>query len=120
MNVNSCNVQPDEENCSDNDENEYSNETIKSPKKVLRANSLFQTMFYIVNNGRKKTPLQVMQGHAIYEKSKSKELITANNNLGYCISYPELTKLRNKLSAYTMYRSMHYFIPIPQYQVILT
>ena len=45
--------------------------------KLLQANSLFQTMYYMINNGRKKSLMQVMVGHTLYDKSKSKELITS-------------------------------------------
>ena len=73
---------------------------VKSPKKILKANSLFQVMFYMANNGSERTPFHVMQAHAIYHKSKSKELITASNNLGHCISYSELLRLKSLLGLY--------------------
>ena len=80
-----------EEEEEDEEENSNTETTItKTPNKILKANSLFQVMFNMANNGTKRTPLLVMQAHAIYHRSHSRELITASNHLGFCISYPEL------------------------------
>ena len=83
------------------------------PKKVLRAHSLFQTMHYIVNNGKKKTPLQIMNAHITYNKSKSKELITIGNSLGHCVSYTSLRKLRFNFSARAAFLGEQSYVPRP-------
>ena len=44
--------------------------------KSIKIKSLYQIMFYILHNGRKKTPLHTMTGHNVYDRSKSRELIT--------------------------------------------
>ena len=35
-------------------------------RKVIKVMSIFQTMYYVLHNGRKKTPLHVMSGHIRY------------------------------------------------------
>ena len=91
------------------------NKCTKVPKKMLKANSLFQCMFYMANNGRKKVPMHVMLAHAIYDKSKSRELITSCNNLGFCVSYPELLKLRALFGFYIICRYISEDIPLPSH-----
>ena len=76
----------------------------KSPAKpkLFRAESLFQTLFYVVNNGDKRAPLPIMLAHTVYEKCKSRELLTTLNHLGYSVSYQTNRRDRNKLAAYTL------------------
>ena len=40
----------------------------------------FQIMHHHATQGRQKTPMHVMNAHKIYEKCKSRELITAFNS----------------------------------------
>ena len=46
-------------------------------RKIVKIASIFQSMYYVLHNGRKRTPLHVMAGHSIYETCKSKELLTS-------------------------------------------
>lgn len=96
------NFVPDHSDSSDSeneDLDEHQPNTERHSKKFLQAHSLFQTMLYMVNNGKKKSPIQIMQGHQIYERCKSKELITSSNAFGFSVSYTTLRKLRNNLGA---------------------
>ena len=60
--------------------------------KILKVNSLNQTMHNMVHNGRKISPLTTMVGHTLYEKTHSKELMTSCNHLGWCPGYPEIMR----------------------------
>ena len=55
--------------------------------KSIKLMSLYQMMYFILHNGKKDTPLHIMTAHSIWEKCKSKELITTFNHLGVCRSY---------------------------------
>ena len=49
-------------------------------------------MLFNLHNGRKRTPLHLMNSVEIYEKCKSRELITSFNKSGLCISYASMKK----------------------------
>ena len=89
----------------------------KSPAKpkLFRAESLFQTLFYVVNNGDKRAPLPIMLAHTVYEKCKSRELLTTLNHLGYSVSYQTNRRDRNKLAAYTLKKSANDKMPLPSH-----
>ena len=69
----------------------------------------------MVNNGKKKSPLQVMVGHAVYDKCKSKELIESFNHGSMSISYDEVRRLRSLLAGYVISKSKNGQIPIPSH-----
>ena len=69
----------------------------------------------MVNNGKRKSPLPVMISHTIYNKCKSREIITSLNNLGLTISYYELRKCRNNLGAYALNQDAEGLIPLPSH-----
>lgn len=48
-----------------------------SDGKMRKILSVYQVMFYIVNNGRKRTPLHMLNSEAIYNACRSKTLIFA-------------------------------------------
>ena len=54
------------------------------PQKLqtVKIMSLFQIMCYNLHCWRMKTPLHVMNAHAIYEKCKSRKFITSFNRTG--------------------------------------
>ena len=81
--------------------------------KILKVNSLYQTMHNMVHNGRKRSPLTTMVGHTLYEKTHSKELITSFNHLGWCPSYPEIMRDRSKLGANSISRCKTGDVPLP-------
>ena len=51
---------------------------------------IFQIIYYIIHNGRKKTPIHTSIAQSIHDESRSKKLISVFNNLGLCISYDEI------------------------------
>ena len=99
----------------DDDDVEDDNTNRRIPKKILKANSLFQIMFYIVNNGNKKCPFHVMFAHAIYEICKSRGLITIGEHLGFCISYPTLLRMRALLGFHVMCLCRLGNVPLPSH-----
>lgn len=58
-----------------------------------------------------------MNASEIYEKCRSKELITSFNRSGLCISYKTMKKHRNNLAKYTIVRSMkeNQRVPLPSH-----
>ena len=58
----------------DDIDNGRKNENIKT--KFTKHMSLYQRIYYILHGGKKKTLLHMMTAHAIYDKCKSRELIT--------------------------------------------
>ena len=92
-------------------ENDHSGGAIK----VIRSHGIHQTLFYAANNGRKLAPMQVMSANSIYEKCKSRTLITEQNKLAQSISYPTLLKMRNNLCAYTVEKARGQKVPLPSH-----
>ena len=84
-------------------------------RKVNKLKSLYQMMFYILHDGKEKTPLHLMVSHNIYEKCKSREVITSLNKVGVCVSYNEILRARDDLAKYTIARSMDCHIPLPSH-----
>ena len=88
---------------------------IASKPKQIIAQSLFQTLFYSVHRGKEKSPLHVMLAHLIYDKTKSKTLITSLNKLGYCISYSEYRRCRDLLGGYALKKGQTERVPLPSH-----
>jgi hypothetical protein len=83
--------------------------------KAVKIHSLFQIMCYNLQSGTMKTPLHIMNAHAIYEKCKSRELITSFNRTGMCVSYKQLRSYRTDLAKYAALACKDYGIPIPSH-----
>lgn len=82
---------------------------------TVQMNSLFQIMFYQIHRGKKKTPLHMMTGHALYDKCKSKELITSMNRIGVSTSYNDVVRSRDLLAAYAVKSGESTSVPIPSH-----
>ena len=52
----------------------------------FKVKSLFQLMYYNASHGQHKAQTHVMSAQTVYEKYKSRELITAFNKQPMCIS----------------------------------
>ena len=81
------------------------------PKKIM---TLYQIMFYDVNNGEKKTPFHVINAELIHDTCRSKTLITGQNHMGLSISYPELRKYHNDLASYVVSKNSS-DVPLPSH-----
>ena len=57
---------------------------------------------YRMHGGEKKPPLHVMVGQAVYERTRSRELLTSFNRIGVSTSYKEVRESRNLLQSYTV------------------
>ena len=82
---------------------------------TVKIMSLFQIRCYNLHRGRMKTPLHVMNAHAISEKCKSRELITSFNRTGICVSYKQLKNDRTDIAKYAVIASGNHGIPIPSH-----
>ena len=65
----------------DEDYNDDSPTVFTTPQvaKAIKIKSLYQIMYYIWHNGRKNTPLHVITGPSVYDRCKSREIITTLN-----------------------------------------
>lgn len=57
-------------------------------------------MYYLLYNGREKTSLHPMTGHTVYDKCKSRELITSLSGIVVSCSYNEVRKAKSNLANY--------------------
>ena len=73
---------------------------------------LFQIMYYNLHNGRKKTPLHVLNSQAVYEACKSATLITSFNRFGLCTSYDEVMRHHTDMASYIVKSSDRAHFPV--------
>ena len=85
--------------------------------KSLRLKTLYQIIYFIKNNGAKKTPLHVYIGLFIYTNTKSKITITILNRLGLSISYDEVLRIRTRLAEYAT-KSAQSIVPLPSHFIL--
>ena len=71
-----------------------------SDGKMRKILSVYQVMFYIVNNGRKRTPLHMLNSEAIYNACRSKTLISSLNRFGLATSYDEVLRYHCDMASY--------------------
>ena len=83
--------------------------------KSMKIGSLFQVTFYNMHNGYKRTPLHIMNSVEIYERCKSKELITSFNRSGLCISYTSMKNHRSDLAKFAVAQSSENGLPLPSH-----
>ena len=101
-------------NCDDSTEKESEViDSVAEDRKITKLKALYEIMYYNVHNGRRRTPLHLMAAHNIYEKYKSRELITSFNGIGVCISYNEIQRERKSLAHYTFKQGENWRVPIP-------
>ena len=70
-------------------------------------------MFNIMHSGREKTPLHLMTAHHVYDKCKSKELLTTLNRVEVSVSYNEVQQARRSLAKCTVWESEGGNVPLP-------
>lgn len=96
----------------DDDDDLNSSKRKITVKKYLRINSLFQTIYYIVNNGTKKTPLHVSTAITIHSTYRAKLLTNSLHRIGFSISYDEVRRIRTSLALLTIKTSISN-VPLP-------
>ena len=98
---------------SDDEEGDEKFENSKTEQlKILKINSLFQIIYCNLHNGRQSTPFRIMNAHSIYEKCRSKEIITQQNRLGLSVSYNKIKQYRSNLAKYAMLKSSENNVPL--------
>jgi len=90
-----CTVGDDDDD--DTSDDESSGNGSESPK-LRKLKSVFQVLYFMVHNGRRRTPLHLMCGEGIHAACKSKTLITSLNHLGISVNYDEILRYRNDLA----------------------
>ena len=81
--------------------------------KLLRIQTLFQTLYYTFSNGNKE-PLHVLIGLFVYHATKSKTSIIQLNRLGVSIPYDDIFRIRTRLVAYAN-KNCRSSVPIPSH-----
>ncbi len=105
----------------ENEDDDSGDEGVDTPpmKKVSQGKkrkmlALFQIMYYIMHNGRKRTPLHMMNGQAIHETCKSSTLIKSFNHFGLSVSYDEILRYHSDLASLTVTNSQSN-VPLPSH-----
>ena len=109
----------DSDNIFECDDEDLDDALFASPQtaRAVKVKSLYQMVYYILHNCKKKTPLHVMMGHHIYDKCKSREVITSLNRVGVSTSYNEVRRARSNLANYCFEKSEENSVPIPSHFV---
>ena len=98
----------------DDDENDLDDDNESAKRQVMKLSALHQILYYQIHNGRQMTPLHLMTGHYIYDKTKSRSVITQINRIGACVSYNTVRKYREQLANYTV-KAGSSNVPIPSH-----
>ena len=88
--------------CESEDEEEDEVRQGISETKKRKMVALYQILYFILHNRRRRTPLRIMNAQAIHEASKSKTLITSFNHFSLSVSYDELLRYHNDLAKLTV------------------
>ena len=78
-----------------------------------KCDTIFQSVYYLIHNGKKKTPMHVSIASAVHDLTRSKQLIRIFNCLGLGISYDELERIDCALARRTIDRAGNHRVPIP-------
>ena len=62
----------------------------KNPKLLLRVDTVYQNLFYILHDGKEPNPMHVALGQAVHTLTRSKTLIEILNHRSLCIGYSEV------------------------------
>lgn len=94
--VNSYNNSTLSDHINTSDEETSGNGSAHSPK-LRKLKSVFQVLYFVVHNGRRKTPLHLTCAEEIHTTCKSKTLITYLIDLGLSVSYDEILRHQKDL-----------------------
>ena len=76
----------------------------------------YQILFYGVNNGEKKMPLQMLVAEMVYDACRSKTVVTACTHWGLSISYSELLRYRTDMAFYVLSNQIdNTDVPLPSH-----
>ena len=79
-----------------------------------KCDTLFQQIFYLIHNVRKKTPLHVSVAKSSHDKSQSTQLIQVLNNLGMSVSYDEIETIDYNLADRLICSYAENRVPLPE------
>lgn len=82
--------------------------------RVRKIKSVMQILFFIINNGRQRTPLHLMCSQRIHALCKSKTFTTELNHLGLCVSYDEILRYHTDLAQFTSQQGDE-VVPLPSH-----
>jgi hypothetical protein len=97
-----------------NEVDDDSDDAHASSSKSRKMMALYQTLYFLVHNGKRRTPLHMMNAEAIYSVCKSSTLITSFNHFGLAMSYDELLRYRNDMASYIVENSAGK-VPLPSH-----
>ena len=83
--------------------------------KIMKIKSLYQISYYNLHSGKEKTPLHLFSVDSVYEKCKSREILTSLNKVKVSVSYNEVQRARNYLVRFTYFQRTNEGVPIPSY-----
>ncbi len=122
-----CNFAPSQFHCMDpvdsdsecdNDcEEETNNEinsSILSESKKRKIIALYQIMYFIVHNGKRRTPLHILNAESIHHACRNSVLISSFHYFGLALGYDELLMYHNDMASYMVYASGSH-VPLPSY-----
>ena len=89
----------------------------KKKKLTNKIKSVIQIIFYVLNQGKQKTPFHITNANAIYENCKSRELITSFNRVGISVTYKDIRHYRSDLGKLAILKSNENSIPMPNHFV---
>ena len=82
--------------------------------KMRKVLAVYQIMFFILNNGRKRTQLHMMNTESIHSVCRSKTLISSLNKFGLVITYDELMRYHSDMASYVTEISRNH-VPFPSH-----
>lgn len=93
---------------------ECEDDTEQDSSKMRKLLSVYQIIFYILHNGKKRTPLHMMNSESIFSVSRSKTLISSLNRFGLAISYDEILRYHSDMASLVAEMSKDH-VPFPSH-----
>ena len=85
---------------------EYDDDRLDLTKiKVMKIKSLYQILYYNLHGGKEKVPLHLFIGHSVFEKCKSRKVLSCN----------KVQRAGNDLVCFTYFQSKNEGVPIPSH-----
>ena len=73
-----------------------------SGQRCRKVQSLFQVMYYVHHQGRRRTPMHIMNAESVHSLGRGGKIVTQTlNHEGLAISYPELRRYQCDLASFT-------------------
>lgn len=79
----------------------------------LKKDVVFQIMHYILSDGKEPTPFHVAVAQAVHSLTRSKELVTALNHHGICVSYNTVKRIDVDLAEQVIATAGNNRVPLP-------